>query len=270
MIFKFLGVFAMLAHYQIAQAVPKFLEARTAADVMNYLRDLPEGTKVFADIDDTFITPSSKTFRAPPYNKLIDVIKKNKDKYANYQEIVSNWRLQRKVMLIDNDWPLILEMLKAKHKVYGLTKMDTGKFGNIESMEKWRYQELRSLGIEFSDNTELPESINGAAFYKGIFITGDNSKSQTLSYYLKYLQPQTIVLIDDRQEHLEDIEKFCQKHAIAFKGILFNGLEKFKDKPDPAVALFQRQYLIKHAQWLEDDVAADRMKKDHTQIKSRL
>ena len=123
-----------------------------------------------------FITPISKTFRKLPYNKLIDDIKKDKNKYKNYEEIISNWRLQRRVMLIDSDWSDILLALKKQYRVYGLTKMDTGKCGNIHSMEEWRYNELQSLGITFSDDHTIPQgSINDASFYKGLFITGTNS-----------------------------------------------------------------------------------------------
>lgn len=62
----------------------------------------------------------------------------------------------------------------------------------------------------------------------------------------------TIVLIDDREEHLEDLRKFCENKSIQFIGILFSGLENFKDKSDDDVVQFQKQHLIKNAQWLED------------------
>src|SRR5579872_3560010 len=131
----------MSFNFQFSQEKSQFIEAKTATEVMDCLSNIPQNAIIFMDIDDTIITPVSKTFRKPPYNHLIDEIKKNKDEYQNYEEIVSNWRLQRKAMVIDKDWPQLLSNLKEKFMVYGLTKMDTGKFGNIESMEKWRHQE---------------------------------------------------------------------------------------------------------------------------------
>ncbi len=239
------------------------MEAKTTQEVEYCLRDIPENAVIFIDIDDTIITPVSKTFRKSPYNKLIDYIKKNKNRYENYSEMISNWRLQRKIMLIDAQWPILLKQLKEKFSVYGLTKMDIGKFGNIESMEKWRYEELKSLGIEFSDNFNITEhTINGASFYKGLFMTGANSKSQTISYFFQYLKTNMIVMLDDRQEYLADIQQFCDKHKIEFFGILFKGLEQFDDTPDPAIALLQKEHLIKHAEWLEDEVAANRLQHD--------
>ncbi len=230
--------------------------ATNCAEILVHLQPIPAHAIIFVDIDDTMITPVSKTFRSPPYNQLIDEIKKNKERYTNYEAILSQWRLQRKVMLIDEDWPATLEKLKKQYRVYGLTKMDTGALGAIESIEHWRYAELKSLGIEFSDQGTIPPiSIHNASFYKGLFFTGPNSKSQTLLYFLEYLKGCTFVMIDDRQEHIEDIRQLCQEHSIPFIGIHFKGLEQFKDKPDPAIAALQKQYLIESLLWLEDEDA---------------
>jgi hypothetical protein len=251
----------MSSDFQDPETTLLFVEAKTASEAVNCLNDIPQGAIIFIDIDDTVITPVSKTFRKTPYNKLIDEIKKNKAKYQNYEEIVSNWRLQRKAMLIDENWPAILVQLKEKFAVYGLTKMDVGKFGNIESMEKWRYEELKSLGIEFSNRFNIPDIIiNGSSFYKGLFMTGPNSKSQTIFHYLEYLKTNTIVMLDDREKYLEDIGQFCEKNAMRFVGILFRGLEQFRDTQDPSVALFQKEYLIKYAEWLEDEEAIGMMR----------
>jgi hypothetical protein len=245
---------------KLVNATENFPVVRSTLDIGSHLKKLPKDSIILVDIDDTIISPRSKTFRVPPYNKLIDNIKKNWKDYPNYQQIVSNWRLQRKVMLLDEAWPAMLKEMKEKFPVYALTKMDTGRFGNIPSMEQWRYDELRGLGIEFSNNDEIPNTVlddeqNNPIFYKGIFITGGKSKGQTLDAYRPYLKASSIMLIDDRMEYLEDVKAFCAKHSIKFIGLLFSGLENFKDRPDPAVASFQAEYLIKTAQWLEDDEA---------------
>lgn len=231
--------------------------ATNCAEILAQLQHMPEHTIIFVDIDDTVITPVSKTFRSPPYNQLIDEIKKNKERYTHYEAILSQWRLQRKVMLIDEDWPATLETLKKHYRVYGLTKMDTGALGAIASIEHWRYAELKSLGIEFSNDGTIPqELIHNASFYKGLFFTGPNSKSQTLLYFLEYLNGSTFVMIDDRKEHIEDIRQLCQEHSIPFIGIHVKALDQLKDRPDPAIAALQKQYLIEHLLWLEDADAA--------------
>ena len=259
----------MMATFSSADAIENFSVVKSTLDIGFYLQQLPKDSIILVDVDDTIITPRSKTFRTAPYNKLIDNIKKNKDNYPAYQEIVSNWRLQRKVMLLDENWPAMLKQLREKFSVYAITKMDTGRFGNIPSMEQWRYEELRDLGIEFSKNNEIPSTIlddgqNNPMFYNGIFITGERSKSQTLDIYRSFLKSSIIVLIDDRLEHLEDIKAFCDKHSIKFIGLLFKGLENFKDRPDPAISDFQAKYLIENAQWLEDDKAYKVMSQSKT------
>lgn len=235
----------------------RYLQARTAFQITQHIAHLTGKAIIFIDVDDTLITPISKTFRKAPYNNVIADIKHNKAQYPNYPNIISNFRLKRKMMLVDSDWPKILEQLKSKHRVYGLTKMDTGKLGNIVSMEEWRYQELASFGLRFVENTAIPEGIfEGSSFYKGLFMAGTNTKSQTILQYRQHLKPSCIVLIDDRKEQLDDVQQFCQKNAISFVGIFFKGLEQFQDIQDPAVAHFQKEYLIKHAHWLEDEEVA--------------
>lgn len=194
---------------------------------------------------------------------MIDEIKQNKDSYTNYEEIVSNWRLQRKVMLIDKGWVEVLNILKEKFQVYGLTKMDTGKFGNIPSIEEWRYEELKELNIEFSNNEELASYIlegnDNPVFYKGIFLTGSHSKGDILLKFSKVLNAKSIILVDDREEHLTNVQAYCNKSSIIFTGILFDGLKNLQDTPDPKLADFQKQHLLANATWLEDEVACKLM-----------
>lgn len=252
----------------------KIVEAKSSYEVICEIQHLPQDTIVFCDIDDTVITPVSKTFRAAPYYKLIDNIKRNKHLYQNHAEIVSNWRLQRKVMLLDKEWPRSLQKLKERFPVYGLTKMETGRYGNIASVENWRYLELKSMGIEFTKNEDLQnqkivaDGPNNPVFYQGLFLTGDVSKSQVLDLYKSMLgKRSTIVMIDDRLDYLQDIEAFCKKESITFIGILFKGVEALRDQPDPQIAAFQEDYLMKHATWLEDEDALKLIKCQQVTLK---
>lgn len=233
-----------------------FTTASSASEILELIKNIPAEALIFLDVDDTIITPKSVTFRKPPYNQMLDRIKANKGNYDNFEEIVSNWRLQRKVILIDEEWVQVLNNLKKDYPVYALTQMNTGECGNIPSMQKWRYEELKSLGIEFSDNKKLAifnsAKKDDAVFYKGIFITGNHSKSGTLAKFSKELQASFIVFVDDRKNHIEDMQNYCEKNNIGFLGILFDGLKNLSGEPDPKLAQFQEQYLIENAEWLED------------------
>lgn len=236
-----------------------FTTASSASEILELIKNIPAEALIFLDVDDTVITPKSVTFRKPPYNQMLDRIKANKGNYDNFEEIVSNWRLQRKVILIDEEWVQVLNTLKKHYFVYALTQMNPGEFGNIPSMQEWRYEELKSLGIDFSDNKKLAifnsAKKDDTVFYKGIFITGNHSKSGTLAKFSKELQASFIVFVDDRKNHIEDMKNYCEKNNIGFLGILFEGLKNLSGEPDPKLARFQEQYLIENAEWLEDNEA---------------
>lgn len=244
-----------------------FFVVHTAKEVKNHIQNFPADKKilVLVDVDDVLITPQSLTFRSPPYNRLLDEIKANPEKYPHFEDIVSNWRMQRKAMLIDKEWPQVLEDLRQKHQVFGLTKVNTGHFGVIESMEEWRYQELSSLGLSFSDcqgdttqsKTELGEPTqNQPSFYQGIMMTGSASKEQTLDMFQTGFKAfDVIVFIDDRQKNLEEIEKYAQRQGVDFMGLHFKGLETLGGRQEKAVFDLQKETLITKKIWLSDEEA---------------
>jgi len=249
------------------QNTPKFPTASSALEIFELIKTIPAEASIFLDVDDTIITPKSVTFRSPPFNQMLDRIKANKSNYDNFEEMVSNWRLQRKVMLIDEKWVNVINKLKENHPVYALTQMNTGEFGNIPSVQEWRYNELKNLGIEFSGNEKLAiyntAKKDDAVFYKGIFITGNHSKSGTLAKFVEGLQASFIVFVDDRKKHIEDVQDYCQKNNIGFLGILFDGLKNLSGEPDPKLAEFQELHLIENAEWLEDEAAYKLMKESN-------
>ena len=57
----------------------------------------------------------------------------------------------------------------------------------------------------------------------------------------------------------------CNQHQqqINFIGILFSWVENLNETPNPAIAEFQKEHLIKNAQWLEDDEARDLLAVSH-------
>ena len=215
------------------------------------MENLSKNTLILFDIDDTLITPISRTF-ASPYKNMIDKIKSSKNKYTNYEEIISTWRLSRKIKLTDTRWPDVINELKKYFHVYALTKMDTGKVGHIQSTEIWRYNELASLGLFFtSDSSEL-EQQNGSSLFKGIVFTGKCKKSEALQNHLAISTCPHIVMIDDRTENLDDIKQFCKTNSIPFTGIRFD-IQQIEVHPD--IPKIQYYFLTQKNKWLEDHEA---------------
>lgn len=251
----------------------KIITTSTLSEVQSALSTLQEGAVIFIDVDDTLITPQSSVFRSTsPFRTLIDQIKKQRDRIPNVELILSHWRLQRKTILVSDQWPDFINILKKSHPVYALTKLETGRVGAIPSMEQWRYEELKEKGITFtllcpgiSEGTlvEDPSKPYPATFYKGIFITGSFNKSDVIAAFLKTQRPTQIVLIDDRPEYLQDAIEECNRQSLSFLGILFKGEQLIGGEPDPKVAEFQKQQLMDHAQWIEDDQAQKAVYSNH-------
>ena len=239
--------------------------AGTAQEVFNHVQKLPHDTVILLDVDDTLITPVSRTFRSTSkgdVKNLIDEIKANKKEYPDFDAIISSWRLQRQVRLTDPAWPQVLETLKKTYLVYGLTQMNTGKFGEIPSVEQWRYEELKALGLTFSDVPEAlktPKTVESQkelpVFYQGIMMTGSASKAETLQSFSQDLRGSTIVMVDDRQKHLDDIATFCKKEQKNFLGILYQEIFTDNRPQDPDVYALQKKMLCERYMWLEDDAA---------------
>lgn len=239
----------------------------TIDEMRQALSGVEEKAVVFVDVDDTLITPQSKLFRwTSPHRFLIDDLKKDREKYPNFEKIISHWRLTRKTMLISAGWPEFIQDLKKRSKVYALTKMESGALGKIPSMEKWRHEELKSKGISFTPLfDDLKETLlqkektglNPSSFYEGIFITGSFPKSVVIQSYLKVYKPKKIIFIDDRVEYIQDVQQECQKHNVPYLGIHFKGMERIDGTPDPKVAEIQRYSLFEKCQWLEDEEAEE-------------
>lgn len=199
---------------------------------------------IFIDIDDTILTPKSLSVQ----NGLINQLKKDLDAKF-YNEIISYWRVNRQILLLDKNWPQVINDLKKKFLVFGLTRMEWGKFGEIEQMEKHRFEELEKLNILFSQ----PNS-NYPFFYKGIFFAPPNQhdKGEIIEMIKETLNIKKIVFIDDLQENLDDVAKVCAKYRIEYTPFAY----KVKKIPaDPDIMQLQYQLLVTKKKWLEDEEA---------------
>lgn len=241
--------------------------------VLDKLQHCCPATTLFLDVDDTLITPASKIFRTrSPFRNLIDDLKKNKQNFSNFEEILGHWRLKRKSILVSELWPnAIQKMIAQGSKVYGLTQMDTGSLGPIASVEEWRCQELRSKDIRFCEtfknvkHHKLIESPQGtpAIFYHGVFMTGSFSKNDLVSVYLKNSEekPAKIILVDDREFQVLELAKLCNAQKIPYLGIIFRGVDELSELPNPHVAEYQIQNLLNFLEWLEDEEAEERLQR---------
>jgi hypothetical protein len=241
------------------------IEIKSINEITFLLEQATTETLFLLDVDDTLITPLSSSFRPQKDGSLnlIDQLKNRKEKIKDFHLILGQWRLQRKVMLVENTWPKTLRFLLEKDiPVFGLTKMDTGSFGPIPSVEEWRLKELNQLGLFFTSAVNGTSSIRlntsqekYSAFKEGILFTGPFSKGETLSEFLKHtkLQPKEIVFIDDRLDYIKDVQQTATDLGYDFKGIHYRATETLPGESNPNIIKIQQHYLLNHQKWLEDD-----------------
>jgi hypothetical protein len=203
---------------------------------------------LFLDVDDTLITPLSKLFHHPTTRFLIDQLKEEKPE--GWELILHQWRIQRKIRLVHPCWPQIVRNLKERHPVYGLTQMSCDSVVQDFSVAQWRYEELKNLGLEFSSRSALKHP--KFTFHEGIFFT-EHAKSSVLEGI--YRAGNSFCLVDDRLSHLHDMQTFCKERDIPFRGFHFNGVHFLKEPQNPLVAAVQKEYLLRHHRWLEDEEA---------------
>ena len=239
------------------------MECVSIHDLQSELDQLQPGDWFIVDVDDTLITPQAMMFRpSSPFCTIIDDLKK--DAPSNLAEIVSTWRLNRKIMLVEQEWITIFEMLKSKGvTVIALTSMHTGTFGKISSMEHWRANELKSFGLTFSayapDTVEiLIDAEQPATLYQGILFTGPHAKSDVLKRFLaKYGLPSKILFFDDRLPQIELLEELCKDINIPYKGYHYQAVAKLPYSSATDYGAIQTKALVNGCEWLEDEDAKE-------------
>lgn len=193
-------------------------------EITNNLEKISGKVLYLFDIDNTIITTKSNF--GPNIDKLKEV-KKNHNDQSQIENLISQWRLSREVILTDNEWP---HLLKTIEKPYALTKMDVGRFGEIPSMENWRNNELATLGIKFSPICPIdgeiytePEEIgvDNSTFFNGIFYTGNALKGDVVKKILTSHNYDSVVFVDDRPDQLEDVGGACEKLGVKYLPMQF-------------------------------------------------
>jgi hypothetical protein len=130
---------------------------------------------------------------------------------------------------IDDTIQTLLKAVWAKKlKPIALTHCSSGSSGVIKSKEKWRYQHLKELGLDFkksyTDHVELIQKNNAVTkppvFYNGIIYTNHHPKGYCLELFLEYtgLTPKQIIFFDDLIKNVESVRDSAIKYGINFVG----------------------------------------------------
>lgn len=213
----------------------------------------PKDTLVIFDIDLVITTPSDEVFiqsstkegqefLASIYDDLWNRLPKHEiDDMQSAMMLTQPWRS------VTRDTAKIFNQIKNNgYKVLGLTASGTGAFGRVRSVEQWRVDELKSIGVVFDKyfiNAKpgaLDKYIPRVSEYYGnakhpCFPAADNGiiftcmvpKGEVLDAYLQYakIKPKKIVFIDDRQSNLKTVSDYCEKNNIEYIGYEYTAIE---------------------------------------------
>lgn len=188
-------------------------------------------TLITFDVDNTVIMPAnpaqfSYNFSNVPLSAKIYALFRYPSLITNYEYATSLLFAQSQRKVTEPLVIAIINKLKDQCIVLGLTSMESGHWGIIESMPEWRYQMLTSMGIIFSGVLDqvfdtLPRRRGTCPIlYKGILCTNQEPKGLVLDAYINSLAnpPQTVIAFDDDYDALSSIEQMCKKRGIAFQG----------------------------------------------------
>lgn len=167
---------------------------------------------------------------------------------------------------------IISDLQSQGIKVLALTNCFTGRCGNIESMEDWRYNELKKHGYHFELSWQelKPKIFTGLekigkglsansrsmpGFKSGIVFTSFVSKGQVLKAFLQYagIVPKKIIFVDDKRKQLESVEEIAKSHDITFIGIEYTAASDIASSNlNEKRADLQYEILEKEKKWISD------------------
>ncbi len=223
------------------------IEVHTMDQFENCFSDADEKTLAIFDVDMVLVQPDDPAFQMQNIKRFGASAKRimgaiPKDKQMIFLSLMT---VSSKTILIENEMPAFFQTLsKWKVPAIALTANLTGQFCEIENMEKWRAETLRSLGIDFSSLspckmafvcTELPSyRQNFCTYVDGMmFVNGkDVSKGDALIAFLEKanLRPSKIIFVDDREENVKSVEACAQKLGINFRGVHYLGAAKYPSR----------------------------------------
>ena len=226
-------------------------------------------TLITFDVDDTLITArdSMANIEVPMWFKICVAFRYPSLVFSRstFEWFVSIIFQQTEHFVFDPDIVRYIQQLREQGcTVVALTSMDSGAFGVIKNMPKWRADMLHSFGIDlrgqFQDATfiTLPKYHEGyPCLYKGILCANQEPKGQVLGAFLDYyqLKPARIISFDDSARALCSITRECAKRGISFAGYQCLGAKKLPGQWSNRRAFLQLDYVMKHAQWLSDKQA---------------
>lgn len=252
------------------------IETSTVDEVEKAIEDADQSTLVLFDVDETLILAADPILRPAArgiFNELAKKTIKNPELVppGTYEEhyFLGLILFHIQYALVDPKIIPLIESLQSKQiKTIAFTKLFTGPFGKIPSLEDWRIAHLRKLDIDFRCAfphlfvKEVPGIGNegkSALFKEGVLFANAHDKGPVLSAFLKELDwaPKKVIFVDNRLDYLESVEEALEGTGIDYLGLHYTAVEYQTVDIDKRLAEYQLMHLLQHGVWLSEEEALE-------------
>lgn len=270
-------MFSKLKHISLlflAFTLPLFSDIKPVDSIQeleSVFNSADENTLVVFDIDhvlvvskDHYIHPNAEKI----YFKHVDRQKKKQITKEQKQKFYDTMRLTLTAperVIVEKETPgMIKHMQNRGVKVVALTALPTDIFGFLYT-ERWRVQQLRDLGIDFSVafpqwsirmlDTFAHSRDKAPSYHDGIIFSKNFSKGEVLRAFFaeSNFYPKKVIFIDDLRENLESVEKELKDFDVEIQGYHYNGAKSYYKTVNEKVIEYQVDHLIDNEQWLSDE-----------------
>lgn len=222
-----------------------FKEIHKYQELKSIFEDLDKKDWVVFDVDEVLTVSGNPAFQTPNVKSHRTTLSPGISELSlDERHLFFNLALvHHDSVLLDSYILDLLQLLNEKevHTV-ALTAVMNGTVGTLESMAHWRYEQLKSLGIEFIHPYLKEEILFNTlpayqgfhpSYYKGILFQNSYlcSKGDVLKEYFEHHtdHPKKLVMIDDRDYNLESVSNMLSKYypEIKYEGIWFKAADSY-------------------------------------------
>jgi hypothetical protein len=264
-------IFSMLVGF--TQLFGDVVHAPQLNIIEEQIDQLDQNALVVFDVDYTLLVPNDLVLTPGGDNYLYKYLKNHRHLMTREHEdlLVSKAVQQSKVSLVDEHVLSLLEKLKQKNiKTIALTAMPSGPFGIIANGERWRIDQLASIGITLDwafpeIGSMVVKGFEGKktppVFQEGILFSGKYPKGAVLCAFLKKMRctPSQILFVDDRINFIHSVDSELEKENIPHTCYHYTTALDQYDYFDQKLADFQLDYLMQEGDWLSDEEAKSKL-----------
>lgn len=251
----------------------EIIEAYHLKEFLHHLQDFDAESLILWDVDSTLIIPRDQILK-PGNEDILNEIEMHYFHNKSPQEVrylVSQVFQRMPFCLVDEEVATLVSALQNRSiPMLGLTAMRTGPFGVIESMENWRVNQLRLLGIDFSGTfpqyahltwEESSPRFGHPAIKEGVICCDHVPKGIVLTSFLQKIdwRPRQVLFIDDCLEFVQSVDAAMAKLNIPCICVHYRAVEKMETPVDEALAHYQLKVLVNEQIWLSDTEAKERL-----------